>query len=182
MKTSTNFRPRSSFLVLPLTGRPSAAGKMVTTRSSGRELKTNGEPTPEKPRLKKRASDTADRGDGAGKRPKLRETTDHGRWRMRDDEGRHTWHYLDDDEAAKEWPQTYADKYYLGLPLVSIVATARVPPQPVDHTSTRACPSCRSRRHPSTPSKTAWSSSRSSSSPRASGAANTEAPCFSYPA
>ena len=92
---------------------------MVTTRSSGREPKTNGELAPEKPRLKKRTSDTAHTENGAAKRPKIRETTDHGRWRMRDDEGRHTWHYLEDDEAAKEWPQTYADKWYLGLPLAS---------------------------------------------------------------
>ena len=35
-----------------------------------------------------------------------------------DDDGRLTWHYLADDEAAKEWPQSYADKYDLGLPLV----------------------------------------------------------------
>lgn len=52
------------------------------------------------------------------KRPRLQERTDYTRWRMRDDESRHTWHYLEDDTAAKEWPQTFADKYYLGLPLV----------------------------------------------------------------
>ncbi len=37
---------------------------------------------------------------------------------MRNDDGRQTWHYLEDDEKAKEWPQSYADKWYLGLPLV----------------------------------------------------------------
>ncbi|KAJ9134279.1 Terpene cyclase/mutase family member [Pleurostoma richardsiae] len=51
------------------------------------------------------------------KKPRLAETTDHTRWRMKDDAGRHTWHYLEDDEDAEEWPQSYADKYYLGLPL-----------------------------------------------------------------
>ncbi|KAH8901853.1 terpene synthase [Coniochaeta sp. PMI_546] len=51
------------------------------------------------------------------KRPRLQERTDYTRWRMRDDESRHTWHYLEDDTAVKEWPQTFADKYYLGLPL-----------------------------------------------------------------
>jgi hypothetical protein len=45
--------------------------------------------------------------------------TDYSRWRMLDEDGKHTWHYLDDEEAARKWPQTLADKYYLGLPLVS---------------------------------------------------------------
>ena len=53
------------------------------------------------------------------KRPRLDEGTDFTRWRMRDDQGRHTWHYLEDDEANDKWPQTYADKYFLGMPLVS---------------------------------------------------------------
>lgn len=44
--------------------------------------------------------------------------TDITRWRFRDNDSRHTWHYLDNDAAAKDWPQSYADKYYLGLPLV----------------------------------------------------------------
>lgn len=46
-------------------------------------------------------------------------TTDHTRWRLLDEAGRHTWHYLADDEDAKEWPQTTADRYHLGLPTVS---------------------------------------------------------------
>jgi lanosterol synthase len=45
--------------------------------------------------------------------------TDYSRWRMLDEDGKHTWHYLDDDGVARKWPQTLADKYYLGLPLVS---------------------------------------------------------------
>ncbi|OQE38661.1 hypothetical protein PENCOP_c008G03590 [Penicillium coprophilum] len=45
--------------------------------------------------------------------------TDYTRWRMRDEDGNYTWHYLDDDEAVPKWPQTLADKYYLGLPLGS---------------------------------------------------------------
>lgn len=52
------------------------------------------------------------------KRPKIEERTDPTRWRMRDDESRHTWHYMRSDEAAKNWPQTLADKYYMNLPLV----------------------------------------------------------------
>nr|AAL56020.1 oxidosqualene:lanosterol cyclase [Cephalosporium caerulens] len=51
------------------------------------------------------------------KRPKIEKGTDPTRWRMRDDESRHTWHYLPSEEAAKAWPQTCADKYYLNLPL-----------------------------------------------------------------
>jgi len=55
------------------------------------------------------------------KRPKLQERTDYTRWRMLDEAGRHTWHYLEDDEDVKEWPQSHADKYFLGLPLVIIL-------------------------------------------------------------
>ncbi|GJC93250.1 terpene cyclase/mutase family member [Colletotrichum higginsianum] len=52
------------------------------------------------------------------KKPRIDAKTDRTRWRMKDEDGRHTWKYLGaDDEAAKNWPQTYADKYYLGLPL-----------------------------------------------------------------
>ncbi|SPO06107.1 related to lanosterol synthase [Cephalotrichum gorgonifer] len=54
---------------------------------------------------------------GFPKRPQLEEKTDITKWRCRDDEGRLTWHYLADEEAAKEWPQSYADKWYLGMPL-----------------------------------------------------------------
>lgn len=53
------------------------------------------------------------------KRPKVGDKTDVTRWRMVDQDGRHSWTYLEDDEAAKNWPQSHAEKYYLGLPLVS---------------------------------------------------------------
>ncbi|KAK3942483.1 putative lanosterol synthase [Diplogelasinospora grovesii] len=69
----------------------------------------------EKGSTKKRTN--ADLNGHAAKRPRIEDKTDYSRWRMRDDESRHTWHYLEDDEAAKDWPQTYADKYFLGLPL-----------------------------------------------------------------
>lgn len=52
------------------------------------------------------------------KRPKIGTKTDFTRWRVKDDESRHTWHYLEDDEAVKAWPQSVAEKWYLGLPLV----------------------------------------------------------------
>ncbi len=81
----------------------------------------DAEPLLEKGSTRKRFSNDDDV-DHATKRqrPELEDRTDFSRWRMRDDHGRHTWQYLeDDDEAAKNWPQTLADKYFLGLPLVS---------------------------------------------------------------
>ncbi|KAI4289812.1 MAG: hypothetical protein L6R35_000919 [Caloplaca aegaea] len=42
--------------------------------------------------------------------------TDPSRWRLRDDRGRQTWHYLQTDDETKSWPQSTADKYFLGLP------------------------------------------------------------------
>ncbi|KAK3359638.1 lanosterol synthase [Lasiosphaeria hispida] len=72
----------------------------------------------EKGDTKKRFSDVHGAVNGhATKRPRIEDRTDYSRWRMRDDEGRHTWHYIEEDQAAKDWPQTHADKYYLGLPL-----------------------------------------------------------------
>ena len=50
--------------------------------------------------------------------PKLSERTDYTRWRLLDEAGRQTWHYLEEDEDAKEWPQSTADKYFLSLPTV----------------------------------------------------------------
>ncbi|KAH8886215.1 terpene synthase [Thozetella sp. PMI_491] len=47
----------------------------------------------------------------------LQEKTDYGRWRLKDDDSRHTWHYLSAEDATKERPQTYAEKYFLGLPM-----------------------------------------------------------------
>lgn len=44
--------------------------------------------------------------------------TDPERWRLLDERGRQTWHYMKSDEQAKEWPQTIADRHHLGLPLV----------------------------------------------------------------
>jgi lanosterol synthase len=58
--------------------------------------------------------------DEAAKKPKLSERTDYSRWRLQDDGGRQTWHYLEDEELVKDWPQTFADKYFLGLPTVRI--------------------------------------------------------------
>ncbi|KAL1625690.1 Lanosterol synthase erg7A [Diplodia seriata] len=43
------------------------------------------------------------------------EKTDYTRWRLLDQNGRQTWHYLESDEEVARWPQTTADKYFLGL-------------------------------------------------------------------
>lgn len=82
--------------------------------ATGAEVAVNGATT----EVKKRNGAAANGVIRNAKRPRIEERTDYTRWRMRDDESRHTWHYIEDDEAAKKWPQTYADKYYLGLPLV----------------------------------------------------------------
>lgn len=46
------------------------------------------------------------------------ETTNINQWRLLDVRGRQTWHYMRTDEDVKAWPQTAADRYHLGLPLV----------------------------------------------------------------
>lgn len=43
--------------------------------------------------------------------------TDYSRWRLKADHGRQTWHYLT-EEQSKEWKQSTADKYFLGLDTV----------------------------------------------------------------
>lgn len=56
----------------------------------------------------------------SAKKPRLSERTDYSRWRLLNERGRQTWHYLRDDEDAKEWPQAIYDNYFLGLPIVRI--------------------------------------------------------------
>ena len=46
--------------------------------------------------------------------------TDLERWRLLDERGRQTWHYLQSDEEVKKWPQSVADRHHLGLPLVRL--------------------------------------------------------------
>ncbi|UNI18563.1 Lanosterol synthase [Purpureocillium takamizusanense] len=65
-------------------------------------------------RSRKRANDEEL---GFPKKPRLETKTDPTRWRLKDDDSRHTWHYLPDAKAAKEWPQSFAEKWYLNLPL-----------------------------------------------------------------
>jgi len=51
--------------------------------------------------------------------------TDHTRWRLVDDHGRQTWEYLRSEESAKQWPQSTADKWFVGLNTVRRTATSR---------------------------------------------------------
>jgi lanosterol synthase len=41
--------------------------------------------------------------------------TDRKKWRLLDERGRQTWHYLATEEEEKAWPQSIADKHHLGL-------------------------------------------------------------------
>ena len=51
----------------------------------------------------------------------LEEATDLRRWRLLDERGRQTWHYMSTDEAAAAWPQTVVDKHHLGIQLVRVL-------------------------------------------------------------
>ena len=56
----------------------------------------------------------------------VEEKTDIYRWRLLDERGCQTWHYLESDEEVKDWPQSIADKYFLGLSLVRFTAKSSV--------------------------------------------------------
>lgn len=117
---------------------------MVQTRSSA--IETNGGTTTTEMKTKaqlartashkKRAVDEVEHeplltnGDGKGvsngsngtaakpaKRLRLSDKTDKSRWRVRATADGFTWHYLDDAADENAWPQSAADKYFLGLPL-----------------------------------------------------------------
>ncbi|TGJ80517.1 hypothetical protein E0Z10_g8245 [Xylaria hypoxylon] len=53
--------------------------------------------------------------DADTKRPRIADKTDRTRWRLLDESGRLTWHYLENEDAVKKWPQSTADRWYLGL-------------------------------------------------------------------
>lgn len=52
-------------------------------------------------------------------------STDLRRWRLLDERGRQTWHYLETDEEVEKWPQSKADSFFLGLPLVGTAPPVR---------------------------------------------------------
>ncbi|KAG6093255.1 hypothetical protein E4U30_004486 [Claviceps sp. LM220 group G6] len=54
---------------------------------------------------------------GFPQKPTIEAKTDPTRWRLKDDDSRHSWRYLESEKEAKDWPQSYAEKYFLGLPL-----------------------------------------------------------------
>ncbi|GAW18291.1 hypothetical protein ANO14919_077660 [Xylariales sp. No.14919] len=75
---------------------------MVQTRSNGFDQPS-----------RKRASNG--HVDANTKQSRIADKTDRSRWRLLDESGRLTWHYLETDEAVNEWPQSTADRWYLGL-------------------------------------------------------------------
>ena len=53
--------------------------------------------------------------------------TDYSRWRLRDtDDGRHVWDFLKTDEELEARPPSSADRYWLGLSLVSPRSSSQV--------------------------------------------------------
>ncbi|KAF3000096.1 Lanosterol synthase (Oxidosqualene--lanosterol cyclase) [Curvularia kusanoi] len=52
---------------------------------------------------------------GVSKNANGNEKTDYTRWRLRDDRGCQTWHYLHTEKEVKDWPQSAADRYFLGM-------------------------------------------------------------------
>lgn len=90
--------------------------KMVTTRSKTNNGTATGTPNGRSTATKRKSE--SDLAPTETKQSKVRENTDITRWRCLDEDGRLTWRYLEDDDAAEAWPQTYADKWYLGLDLV----------------------------------------------------------------
>ncbi|KAI1813778.1 oxidosqualene:lanosterol cyclase [Poronia punctata] len=64
------------------------------------------------------------------RKPRIAENIDRTRWRLLDENGRFTWHYLEDDEAVQKWPQSMADKWYLGLD--TDLPTLPKPKKPLD--------------------------------------------------
>ena len=67
------------------------------------------------------------------KKPRVEAKTDHTRWRLKDDDSRHTWHYLTDNKSVKDWPQSYAEKYFLNMPLVGCRAQNAATPSANDN-------------------------------------------------
>ncbi len=104
--------------------------------------------------------------------------TDLQRWRLLDERGRQTWHYLTTDEDLEAWPQTTADKHHLGLPLVRSIAHFCSYTN-VDIPWSRTCQTSRLPRHPVPPPIMRFRSSPTSSYRQVTGLASMEDPCFS---
>lgn len=136
-KETDKFQVNLEFLASSAVPPPKKTLKMVTTRSGARK---SAGPSPESsfvlvdaighgsgngysngnPNTRKRIGEASvDVSEHDSKRQKVAEPVDKTRWRMKADGGRHTWHYVEDDQSAKDWPQSHAEKWYLDLPLVS---------------------------------------------------------------
>lgn len=61
----------------------------------------------------------------------INNATDLTRWRLLDERGRQTWHYLSTDEEVRAWPQSLCDKHHLDLPLVGMHQSPPPPSTPV---------------------------------------------------
>ena len=102
------------------------------------------------------------------------------RWRLLDERGRQTWQYLSTDKEVDDWPQTLADKYHLGLPLVRSIALAYLYTN-ADITISRTCLTSQERRHLAHLLTMAFLSSPINSFRQATGHVNTVGRCFFYP-
>jgi hypothetical protein len=109
--------------------------------------------------------------------------TDYSRWRLLDESGRQTWHYLTDDNKAKEWPQSIADKYHLGLPTVWLPPEkyfSKYFPHGTYSNLCRASLNCRLRRNRHSQLTTACPSSPIYSYPPGTGRVNMAVLSFSF--
>lgn len=102
--------------------------------------------------------------------------TDYARWRLLDDRGRQTWHYLESDEDNQKWPQSVAEKYFLGLPMVLLY---RGPTYLKTHTDSpsRAFRTCQPQSLHHRRQRTVWNFSPNCSCPRETGLASMVGQC-----
>ena len=99
------------------------------------------------------------------------------RWRLLDERGRQTWHYLDSEQQAKEWPQSLVDRHHLGLELVGKIHFTQTPINPMLH---RIYHDCHPRTPHSMPLPTPYHSSLNFNYRRVIGPASMADPCFFY--
>lgn len=140
---------------------------MVTTRQRVQK-DANGHANvhaPERPR------------NGSATGPDRDEKTDYSRWRLLDEDGRHTWHYLTTEKEVEAWPQTIADKFHLGLATVSAHECYLHPSD-----RHRIFPSFLWQPSPPSPFRTAWRSTQSYNYPLETGPANMAGRSSYFPA
>lgn len=102
------------FRLVESDSRPDTSTAMSPSRTNEALISGNGHAGHAEKKKKKRSIGShVDR-----QEPNTLTRTDYSRWRLLDDRGRQTWEYLETDKAVREWPQSTADKYFLGLPTV----------------------------------------------------------------